>query len=134
MIILSAGKSFVKNCHHTYKHLTWNRCVELNEVPQAEALLVLEHELNKVPNLILLNTTLLGSHIETFWLADHPFFLFWMELVKLLVIYFVYTWERPIYKRFSIFLVAVPERDVTQKQVHVNRGDPAVIVKIKPIQ
>lgn len=57
-----------------------------------------------------------------------------MELVKLLVIYFVYTWERPIYKRFSIFLVAVPERDVTQKQVHVNRGDPAVIVKIKPIQ
>jgi len=111
MVKLSAGKSFVQNGHHADEHLTWNRRVELNEVLKAETLFVLKYELNKVPNLILLNTTLLGSHIKAFWPANHPFFLFRMVLVALLVIYFVFTWKGC----FSVFFVAVPEGDVTQK-------------------
>ena len=66
MVILSARKSFVQNCHNADEHLTRHCCVELYEVLQTEALFFLEHELNEVSNLILLHTTLFGSHIETF--------------------------------------------------------------------
>lgn len=87
MVILSARKSFVKNCHNADEHLTWNCSVKLNEIPQVEALFFLEHELNEVSNLILLNTTLFGSHIETFWLANHSFLL--LRRMWLLDVYFV---------------------------------------------
>jgi len=47
----------------------------------------------------------------------------------LLDVYFVNICEKG---SFFVVLVAISEWDVTQKQVHVNGGDPAVIVKIKP--
>lgn len=47
----------------------------------------------------------------------------------LLDVYFVNICEKG---SFFVVLVAISEWDVTQKQVHVNGGDPAIIVKIKP--
>ena len=99
-VVLSAGKSFVQNCHHAHEHLARYCSVKLNKVLQAEALFILEHKINKVANLILFHWTPFCSLVKTLRLVHHALLL-WMHLLN---VDFVVTHEQGI---VLIFFVAV---------------------------